>query len=132
MGTLEIFPAMKNKFNETDTICEKAYWILPKPLKEFSEIEVSPNKRDYDTRKIIWKNPIIIKEDAWFYLILWLHDKALKVGKEKITRNQTSKVISEGVSRQLLGVFKPLLGGFEEEFICVQGTGLTPGHYCFF
>ena len=68
MGTLEIFPAMKNKFNETDTICEKAYWILPKPLKGFSENEVSPSERGYDSRRIIWKNPIVIKETAWFYL----------------------------------------------------------------
>jgi len=110
---------MKNKFNETDTICEKAYWILPKPLKEFSEIEVSPNERGYDPRKIIWKNPIIIKETAWFYLAFRSQSIELKVGEKKtITRNQTSKVISDsGISRKLLGVFKHLLGGFEEESI---------------
>ena len=74
MGTLEIFPAMKNKFNETDTICEKAYWILPKPFKGFSENEVSPSERGYDSRRIIWKNPIVIKEIAWCYLFLRLGD----------------------------------------------------------
>jgi hypothetical protein len=60
---------MKNKFNETDTICEKAYWRLPKPLKGFSKIEVSPNERGYDSRKIIWKNPIILKEIAGLDLV---------------------------------------------------------------
>ena len=88
MGTLEIFPAMKNKFNETDTICEKAYWILPKPFKGFSENEVSPSKRGYDSRRIIWKNPIVIKETAWCYLFLRLGDikKTPEVFKAPVRR----------------------------------------------
>jgi hypothetical protein len=74
---------MKNKLNETDTICEKAYWILPKPLKGFSEIEVSPNERGYDSREIIWKNPIILKETAWFYFFFRYQSKKLKGGATK-------------------------------------------------
>jgi hypothetical protein len=71
---------MKNKFNETDTICEKAYWILPKHLKGFSEDDVSPNKRGHDLRKIIWKNPIVIKETVCLYLFFFSQSKKLKGG----------------------------------------------------
>jgi len=74
---------MKNKFTETDTICEKAYWILPKPLKGFSEDEVSPNEWGYESRRIIWKNPIILKETAWFYFFFRYQSKKLKRGATK-------------------------------------------------
>ena len=77
---------MKNKFNETDTLYEKSYWILPKPLKRFSEDEVSPNEGGYDSRRIIWKNPIIIKEISWFYLFFYLQAKKLKVGNREDNR----------------------------------------------
>ena len=53
---------MKNKFNETDTIYEKAYWIMPKPLKGFSKYKGSPNEWSEESRKIIWRNPIILKD----------------------------------------------------------------------
>jgi hypothetical protein len=76
---------MKNKFNKTDTIYERPYWIFPKPLKGFSDKKVSPDEREFDSRKIIWKNPIIIKETAWIYIFLLTYFKQMKGG---VTENE--------------------------------------------
>jgi hypothetical protein len=53
-----LWPAMKNKFNETGTDFGKIINIVPKSNYQFSEIINCPNEQNCNLRKTQWKYPL--------------------------------------------------------------------------